>query len=297
MGLHRGGRGSRGGHGAAVNIKAFFVAALQSALDNEMATCEDVVRHVTPDVLAEHLPRPLWARLLTAFLGAPRVDATLVVETIGIPNFCEHIPAPIIWACLADIGSRSLGGYVPPVVAAPIVATPAPAARTLPATPLTAPPPDIIAPTTVVSASPPVTLPPVAAPPSLDLEVGLNDLVNELNADEKPAPARPRPPGSQRFRPSNTGIGRLAQPTTTARKSQAQAPVPEPLTAVTPERPRTSPRRPATEVSDYEVETDVGNTKDDWKNALAVEDEQLVDWSSSEETVTSGDDFHNGRRK
>jgi hypothetical protein len=148
-----------------------------------------------------------------------------------------------------------------------------------------------------------VTPPPAAVGPSipapLDLDGGLNELVSELNADDRPTtqPARTRPPAPARFRPSNTGIGRLAQPPATARKSQAQAAVSEPLTASTgPERPRTAPRRPATEVSDYEVETDVGNPKDDWKNALAVEDEQLVDWSSSEETVTSGDDYH-GRRK
>ena len=92
-----------------MNIKAFFVDALDSALDLGIGTPDDVLRHVTPDVLATHLPRPLWARLLTACLGAPRVDAQLVVETIGIPNLCEHVPTSIIWACIAEIGARSLG--------------------------------------------------------------------------------------------------------------------------------------------------------------------------------------------
>jgi hypothetical protein len=58
-----------------VNAKAFLVDALTSALDLGLATPDDVVRHVTPDVLAAHLPRPLWARLLTACFGAPHVDA------------------------------------------------------------------------------------------------------------------------------------------------------------------------------------------------------------------------------
>ena len=109
--VHRGGRGARrreqdGGH---VNLKAFFVATLSTALDLGIAVPDDVIRHVTPDVLAAHLPRPLWARLLTACVGAARVDAQLVVETIGVPNLCEHVPVAILWQCISEIAQRSLG--------------------------------------------------------------------------------------------------------------------------------------------------------------------------------------------
>src|SRR4051794_10284659 len=93
-----------------MNLKAFFVATLQSALDLGVAVPDDVIRHVTPDVLAANLPRPLWARLLTACVGAPHVDAQLVVETIGVPNLCEHVPAQIIWSCIVELAARSLGG-------------------------------------------------------------------------------------------------------------------------------------------------------------------------------------------
>jgi hypothetical protein len=54
------------------------------------------------------------------------------------------------------------------------------------------------------------------------------------------------------------------------------------------------PRRGSTE-ADYDVETEVG--KDDWKNTLAVEDEQLVDWSASEETVTREPEDGNYRKR
>lgn len=237
-----------------MNVKAFFVDALTSALDLGIATADDVLRHVTPDVLAAHLPRPLWARLLTACVGAPRVDAQLVIETIGVPNLCEHIPAPVIWACLAEVGDRSLGveiamGTPPPH---PIITT-APL-------PITSPPPP-----EPVKEPPP---PPAALGPSIPAP-------GAVEADE-----RPRPRGAARFRPSSTGIGRLAA---SARRPQAQAPAPMHLEE--DDRP-SRPRRAGTEL-EVEVET-----------AIAVEDEQLLDWPASEETQTSaGDDPLFGRKR
>jgi hypothetical protein len=47
-------------------------------------------------------------------------------------------------------------------------------------------------------------------------------------------------------------------------------------------------RRGATEPDAYEAETEVG--KEDWKNALAVEDEQLVDWSVADDQTLTHDD-------
>ncbi|HET9626087.1 MAG TPA: hypothetical protein VFP84_32220, partial [Kofleriaceae bacterium] len=114
-----------------MNLKAFFVAALSSALDQGIAVPDDVLRHLTPDVLAAHLPRPLWARLLTACMGAPRVDAQLVVETLGVPNLCEHVPAQIVWNCIQMIAARSLDGVVmaaPSTRTSPILSAPGPAA-------------------------------------------------------------------------------------------------------------------------------------------------------------------------
>ena len=287
-----------------MNMKAFFVAALQSALDLGIGTPEDVLKHATPDLLSEHLPRPLWARLLTACVGAPKVDAQLVVETIGISNLCEHIPATAIWACVAEIAARTLGGAVPvakPIVtgpkaltsssaAGPVVsgATPSSGVPTTPAKPLSigAPPP-------MATKSTPTPPPSKAVgtnipSPGAAVPIGIDDVVAELDAESSP-PARARTPTGQRFRQTNTNIGRLAQANQQQRRPQAQA-------AVTPpEVPPARARRGETEI-EVEIETDV-KTSDDWRTALAVEDEQLVDWSSSEETMTTTEgDAHSRKR-
>jgi hypothetical protein len=248
-----------------VNLKAFFVEALSSALDLGIAVPDDVIRYVTPDVLAQHLPRPLWARLLTACVGAAHVDAQLVVETIGVPNLCEHVPAQILWDCLEEVALRTLGGVV--------IATPV-------ATPLATPPP------------PPANEPRTATTPA---SVGPS-IPAPSTESESESMNRGRIPAAQRFRQSNTGIGRLAS-SGSARRPQAQATPPAPAVSETASDRGSStiPRvkRGQTD-GDFDLETYVGN-KDDWKNALAVEDEQLVDWSASDETVSNTDDT--GRKR
>ncbi|MBA3819686.1 MAG: hypothetical protein H0X17_12390 [Deltaproteobacteria bacterium] len=283
-----------------MNLKAFFVTSLSQALELGVATPDAILRHISADLLAQHLPRPLWARLLTACVGAPSVDAQLVIETIGVPNLCEHAPAPLLWACIADIAQRSLGVTRDPIVTRPTSAsaagssssaTPAAIAGTSDVSartrsPLTAPPPDVIA-REPVTPPPPVNGPSI---PGLGGSASLTDVVAELEAEGRedrptPSPFRTRTPTQQRFRQSNTGIGRLAG--NASRRPQAAA-APEPPPAA-PARPV---RRGSTEVTDYDLETDV---RDDWKSTLAVEDEQLVDWSGTNEETQTTDEF--GRKR
>ena len=290
--MHRSSCGTRGREqdGGLVNLKAFFVTTLSSALDLGIAAPDDVLRWATPDVLAANLPRPLWARLLTACLGAPRVDAQLVVETIGVPNLCEHIPAQIIWGCIQELAVRSLSGVV--------IATPTESQSTRPqlvqSSPISRPIPLVTAP------PPPAAEPKVAATPPMGVMGPSIPAPGAGAADAELDPAgRPRVPPGQRFRQASSGIGRLAANNPGARRPQAQAQAapPAPPPAAEPERDRSGaiPRvkRGQTD-GDFDLETLVGS-KDDWKNALAVEDEQLVDWSAADETVTTGEEL--GRKR
>ena len=284
-----------------VNLKGFFVTALGQALELGIATPDDVLRHVTPDILAAHLPRPLWARLLTACLGASKVDATLVVETIGVPNLCEHVPIPVIWACIGEIAQRSLGQDVTfkPVslTSVPAAVPTEPASRPILTRPTGASPPlSVSSPPPATSRTPTSPSQPVVGPNIPTPSSSLADVVAALESDDRSGPTsqtgRARTPTSQRFRQSNTGIGRLAA-SNAARRPQAAAPAPA---AEAPRVPASAMpvRRGATE-AEYDVETEVG--KDDWKNTLAVEDEQLVDWSASDETVTRTPDDSNFRKR
>jgi hypothetical protein len=272
----RGGKGRRQQVGGLVNLKGFFVATLSSALELGIAVPDDVLRHVTTDVLSIYLPRPLWARLITACLGAARVDARLVVETVGVPNLCEHVPLHILWACVEEIGHRSLSGVVMAPASAPgsrpVASAPVTASRPIP---LATPPP-----------------PPASEPRIAVASTTVGPSIPLPGTDGENAAMHGRVPPGQRFRPSTSGVGRLAA-STSARRPQAQAtpPAPPPTVELAAGRSDAIPRvkRGPTD-ADFDIETYVGG-KDDWKNALAVEDEQLVEWSASDEAAPpSGDD-------
>lgn len=281
-----------------MNIKAFFVATLSSALDLGIATPEDVIRHVTSDVLSIHLPRPLWARLLTAALGAPKVDAQLIIETIGVPNLCEHIPSPIIWACIAELGGRALSGVPAQPISRQAAVTP-PAMKSQPVS-LVAPPPEVKRETPAPARPAPIAAGPAIPKPS----DGLADVVAALESDERQmSPSgRARSPTGPRFRQSGAGIGRLAAINT--RRPQAPVPAADdaaaPRAAVAPAAVAPAAAAPAPAAAKparrgqgeidgaYEIESEV---KEDWKSSLAVEDEQLVDWQAGEETQTAGEEY------
>src|SRR5262249_50960447 len=138
----------------------------------------------------------------------------------------------------------------------------------------------------------------------------LQGILAELDVDDPPAPpptptpspsGRSRTPTGQRFRQSNTGIGRLAA--NNARRPMAPvAPTPTTPSAVVEAGTEKSRgggslpsivRRGQTE-TEFDMETEA-----DWKNRepIAVDDEQLVDWSAADETQTtnSTDDYNRKR--
>lgn len=275
--MHRCGSRTCRGHqfGGVVNIKSFFGDALGQALELGIGTADDVLRHVTPDVLSTHLPRPLWARLLIACLGAPKVDAQLVIETIGIPNLCEHVPSSLIWTVIAEIGARSLGQtFTKPIMTRASLSSSSSSSSASSAPTRPTPPPM----TSVVAPPPTATDAAASASGGAPANQPLADLITELEADDRPmTPTRGRTPTAQRFRQSNTGIGRLGTAAQQRRPMVAAATPPPVSTAM-----NSRPRRTGTEVE--EAETTSGSRE------IAVDDSQLVDWQSAETTQASGDD-------
>jgi hypothetical protein len=90
----------------------FLCDALGKGLEVQLITPDDVLKHVTCDVLARHLPSPLVAKLLTACLEASRMDAKLIVDVLGVEDLCVHMPVHVVWAVIAEVAQRALGSAV-----------------------------------------------------------------------------------------------------------------------------------------------------------------------------------------
>jgi hypothetical protein len=86
--------------------RRFLLEVLGSGLELGVIKAEDVLRHVTPDILAHHLPVTLKVKLLEASLASERMTPTLVVETIGTDGLAEHAPIGALWACISECARR-----------------------------------------------------------------------------------------------------------------------------------------------------------------------------------------------
>jgi hypothetical protein len=307
-----------------MSITAFFVDALGSALALGVATPDDVLKHVTPDALAGHLPRPLWSKLIAACLAASRVDAKLVVDTVGVPALCEHVPNGIVWGLLVEVAQRAMGKSIlapPPAVAggraptspgatvpaamsAAPVAVPAPESAS---SSTSASPTSSAAPTSPLSGNTSRTFvsPPRSQTPPAGVPVAMKTPATgpvtapaTSSGDDGPPPlgAPPRTStllgGLGGARPSTSATppngSRVTGAGASTRRPQAQA---APAAPVGRAGSRTTPppvRRPTTG-ADFEIDTDISS---DWKKAdpvaVDVDEDQLVDWAQAEETSTTG---------
>lgn len=292
--------------------RAFLSVSLTRALELGLGTPDDVLVHATPDVLSAHLPRAVWTQLLAACLAAPRTDARLVVDTVTIPVLCEHVPEPILWACLAQLATRALGrGLVAPppptstasssVVTSAIAPTPSAPIAAAPSAPIAAAPsasmsavpiaPFAVAPIAPIATTPLAPLTSARASTADERTAEVTRIVAASSVAAAPLPATPTrastengrksaepPPLGDPPAPPRTASGSAPRTTLGNRRPQAAA-------AMAPRRsdPRPPPGRAST-ATDFEIETDLGEA---WKkDAEAVDDDQLIDWAQSEETQT-----------
>lgn len=87
------------------DLQLFLLASLRIARDEGLLTAGDILRHITPEVMAAHLPRAIWAKLLGALVSGGKADADAVMGAIDLDTIVEHVPTPIACAVLLDVGN------------------------------------------------------------------------------------------------------------------------------------------------------------------------------------------------
>jgi hypothetical protein len=267
-----------------MSVTKFLTAAIGAALELGVGTADDVLRHVTPDVLGQHLPRPLWARLITACLGASKTDAQLVVDTIGVANLCEHMPGSVMWNVLADIAQKALGrsSSVMPgkgATASGVITSPAPSSGSQP----------IAASGTIDARADSPRSRSSSRQPFRSVQTsggGSSSSSTGAGASSRGGSAL----GSRRPQAAATPI---PTPAPTTGSGATTSPSPAPASALVGSRVTPPSNRRGTTNTDFDIDTDV--RAEAWKKGSGevevevVDDDQLIDWSSAEETVTGAD--------
>jgi hypothetical protein len=81
-------------------------------LEQKILSASQLVLHVTPEVLAHHLPPDVMTRVLAAALAAgQRGEQTTperLFETLGPDVLVDNVPLEVLWRCI-DAGAERAG--------------------------------------------------------------------------------------------------------------------------------------------------------------------------------------------
>lgn len=240
--------------------RSFLEKVLAVGLDEGTVLPTDVVEHAGPAVLARHLPVELRAKLVAASLQAPAMTADLVVTTVGTLALCEHVPAHLLWAIVAQCAQRALadGKGLDPGTPGPKkseapkaeparVQSPAPASRSEPVR---------------TAVKMPGGMLPAKTPPTG------TQVKDSSRAETRPPEEQLKPNAKAKAEPARAEPARAAEPArgNAGRSSRAASPV-------------DGKGRPAAIIprSEFEVDTDVG--------ALESDDDDIVDIVEEAESV------------
>ncbi len=255
--------------------RRFLEKVLASGLEAGTVTTDDIVSHANAKVLAEELPIPLKAKLITAALAAKTMNTKLIVDTLGTVDLADNIPMRVLWACIAECAGRELGDSS---AASKSPASKSGAASKPPAAPTSKLGEASASKSAESSAPKRAPTAPVAVPKSISGPKP-NASAKAKGPDNGDASKRGPATGSAKSSKSRAATG-------SAKSSKSRA--------TTSGRGGRSPTTPLVPRSEFDVDTDVG---EDWgvddivevveeTDLVSSDDTRLNDWHHDEETAT-----------
>lgn len=85
----------------------WFAEILKAGLEERVFGPVDVLAHVTPEILARHLPAEVMSNVLTSALEGGSMTPERVLEAASPEVLAEHIPHEALWACVAEAAERA----------------------------------------------------------------------------------------------------------------------------------------------------------------------------------------------
>jgi hypothetical protein len=85
----------------------WFADLLRAGLETGVLSEPDILAHAPPPVLIGSLPKDVVVRLLDVTLTSGAMSPQAVVQTLTPELLAAHVPAPVIWGCLAAAAQRA----------------------------------------------------------------------------------------------------------------------------------------------------------------------------------------------
>jgi hypothetical protein len=110
----RAGLSQRGGSRTEVG-RRWLSAILQGALETELLTPADVMRHLPPAEFVKDTPLPVMAELIKAGLLGGKFDPGLILQHLTPQVIGEHLETSLVWMCITEAVMHrfELGGGAP----------------------------------------------------------------------------------------------------------------------------------------------------------------------------------------
>jgi len=89
------------------NREKWLAIAVAAALDHDILKPEDVLRFVTPEVLASHLPPDVMSNVLAASLQAGHMSAEVILQTAGPGVLSRYVPPAVLWNAVREGARRA----------------------------------------------------------------------------------------------------------------------------------------------------------------------------------------------
>ncbi len=85
----------------------WFSQIFQSGLEFEIFGPSEILDHVTPEVMANHLPPAVMSQVLQLSLSAGAMTPEGVLETVNPDLLARHIPHEVLWKCVVEAAEKS----------------------------------------------------------------------------------------------------------------------------------------------------------------------------------------------
>lgn len=85
----------------------WLAIVMAAALDHNILQPDDVIRHITPTILAAHLPPDVMSNVLAASLSSGQMTAEVILRAAGPGVLSRYVPPDVIWQAIADGARRA----------------------------------------------------------------------------------------------------------------------------------------------------------------------------------------------